>query len=91
MFYFLKQVCCPFHGIKDDEITTYSELFSIPPPESDDDAFKLGKKIREWIKSGKPNPGESKSVVDDSEVDDVQKHDKEEKSKKKGRFGFFKK
>ena len=81
----------PFRGINDNEITTYSELFSVPPPENDDEAIKLGKKIREWIKNGKPNPGESKSTVDDSEDDDVQKHDKEEKSKKKGRFGFFKK
>ena len=44
----------PFEGISDEDITTYSEIFQVPPPESDDEAFKLGKKIREWIKRGRP-------------------------------------
>ena len=65
-------------------------MFDIPPPENDDDAFKLGKKIREWIKNGRLKPGETKD--NDYEDEDVHKHDKEEKpEKKRGRFGFFKK
>ena len=79
----------PFEGINDDDIANYSDLFDVPPPENDTDAFKLGKKIREWIKQGRPNPGESKIDEHDDVSEEVQKHDKEEKPKKKGRFGFL--
>ena len=79
----------PFSGIKDEEIAKYSDLFDIPPPESDAEAIKLGNKIRKWIKDGKPKPGESKVVSSDDE--DIQKQDKEEEPKKKrGLFGRFK-
>ena len=85
----------PFDGIKDSEITTYSDLFDITPPENDSEAIKLGNKIRQWIKDGKPKPGESK-VEESNDKDEsteneeeVQKHDKEEPKKKKGRFGFL--
>jgi len=82
----------PFEGISDDDIANYSDLFDVAPPENDSQAFSLGKKIREWIKQGRPEPGET--PVDDDNDDDndeqeVQKHDKEEKPKKKGRFGFL--
>jgi fused signal recognition particle receptor len=60
-------------------------LFDIPPPENDDDATKLGNKIRQWLKDGKPKPGESK----DEDEEEVQKPDKDEPKKKKGRFGFL--
>ena len=67
----------------------------MPPPDNDDDAIKLGHKIREWIKNGRQKPGESKfkKVEDALDSDEeIQKHDKEEKPKKKrGIFGFFKK
>ena len=82
----------PFEGIKDDEITTYSDLFDIPPPENDDEAFKLGKKIRQWIKDGKPEPGnedEDDEKYDEEDKEEIHKHDKEEPKKKKRRFGFF--
>ncbi|MBT8172859.1 MAG: signal recognition particle-docking protein FtsY, partial [Nitrosopumilus sp.] len=90
----------PFDGIKDDDIATYSDLFDVPPPERDSEALKLGNKIRQWIKDGRPKPGESNDDKDnqddkdeqDDTDGDIQKHDKEEKSKKKrGMFGFFKK
>ncbi len=80
----------PFDGITDNEIATYSDLFDVPPPENDNDALKLGNKIHQWLKDGKPKPGESK--IDDDEAEDekeMQKHDKEELEKKKGRFGFL--
>ena len=80
----------PFYGITDDEITKYSELFDIPPPESDAEAIKLGNTIRKWIKDGKPKPGESNVISSDDE--DIHKQDKEEEPKKKrGLFGRFKK
>ena len=80
----------PFDGIKDDEIAKYSDLFDVPPPESDSEAVKLGNKIRQWIKDDKPNPGESKITSLDKE--EMHKQDKEEESKKKrGLFGRFKK
>ncbi len=81
----------PFYGIKDNEIAKYSDLFDIPPPESDAKAIKLGNKIRQWIKDGKPKPGESKVISFNDEAE-IHKQDKEEESKKKrGLFGRFKK
>jgi len=80
----------PFEGINDDDIATYSDLYDIPPPENDNDAIKLGNKIRKWIKDGRLEPGESKT--DEEIKDDIHKQDKEEEQKKKrGRFGFLKK
>jgi fused signal recognition particle receptor len=81
----------PFYGIKDNEIAKYSDLFDIPPPESDAEAIKLGNKIRQWIKDGKSKPGESK-VISFNDEEEIHKQDKEEESKKKrGLFGRFKK
>ncbi len=71
----------PFYGIKDDEIAKYSDLFDIPPPESDTEAIKLGNTIRKWIKNGKPKPGESNVVSSNDEH--IHKQDKEEEPKKK--------
>ena len=80
----------PFEGINDDDIATYSDLYDIPSPENDNDAIKLGNKIRKWIKDGRLEPGESKT--DEEIKDDIHKQDKEEEQKKKrGRFGFLKK
>jgi len=81
----------PFEGITDNEITTYSDLFDIPPPETDVEAIKTGKKIRDWIKNGKPGPGES-TVITSDEKEVIHKQDKEGKpQKKRGLFGRFKK
>ncbi|MGY5147553.1 MAG: hypothetical protein ACW9W4_06115 [Candidatus Nitrosopumilus sp. bin_7KS] len=67
-------------------------MFDIPPPENDNDAISLGNKIRKWIKDGRPEPGLTKNDQDDTtDEEEIQKHDKEEPKKKKGRFGFFKK
>jgi len=76
----------PFAGISDDDIAAYADLYDVPPPESDSDAKKMAKAIREWITKGRPDPGE------DDEDDDGVEEEKEEKPKKKrGLFGFFKK
>ena len=65
-------------------------MFDIPPPESDTEALDLGNKIRQWIKDGKPKPGESNVVSSNDE--EMHKQDKEEEPKKKlGLFGRFKK
>ena len=81
----------PFVGITNDEITTYSDLFDIPPPETDAEAIKTGKKIRDWIKNGKPDPVESTVITSDEKVE-IHKQDKEDEPKKKrGFFGRFKK
>ena len=74
----------PFEGIKDEDIADYSDLYDIPPPENDDEAIKLGNKIRKWIKQGRPDPGESVSekVKDDEEIieeiEDTQENEPEE-------------
>ena len=93
----------PFEGISDGDIADYSDLFDVPPPENDDEAIKLGNKIRDWIKHGRPDPTKTEDDDDDDDYSDeddddddepeveIQKHDKEEKPKKKrGMFGFFK-
>ncbi len=84
----------PFEGIADKDISKYSDLYDIAPPENDDEATKLGNAIRQWISQGRPKPGEEKKQESDQEeTDPKHKQDKEEeKSKKKrGVFGFFKK
>ena len=55
----------PFEGITNDEITAYSDLFNIPPPETYAEAIKTGKKIRDWIKNGKPDPVKSTVITSD--------------------------
>lgn len=65
----------PFKGISDKDISTYSDLFDISPPETDAEATKIGNDIRQWIKQGRPK-------------NDI--HDEKPK-KKKGLFGLFKK
>ena len=81
----------PFEGITNNEITTYSDLFDIPPPETDAEAIETGKKIRDWIKNGKPDPAES-TVITSDEKEEMHKQDKEDEPKKKrGFFGRFKK
>ena len=75
-------------------------MFEVTPPESDNDAKQLSKKIKEWINKGKPTPGDKTQQITENEFDEQeskedeeQKPDKEENKSKKerGRFGFFKK
>jgi fused signal recognition particle receptor len=82
----------PFDGINDKDISLYADLYDVPPPENDDDAFALGSKIRKWIEDGRPKPGQQpKEEKKESEArEDKVKEDKEEKPKK-GRFGWLKK
>jgi len=44
----------PFEGIKTDDIEDFAELFDVPPPSSDKEAFEMAKKIRKWITDGRP-------------------------------------
>jgi len=44
----------PFEGIKTDDIEDFAELFDIPSPSSDKEAFEMAKKIRKWIADGRP-------------------------------------
>ena len=61
----------PFEGIDDDDITTYSDLFDVPPPENDNDAVNLANKIRQWIKRGRPDPEEYIEEEEEKEDDTV--------------------
>ncbi|MFB5647434.1 MAG: signal recognition particle-docking protein FtsY, partial [Candidatus Nitrosomaritimum yanchengensis] len=90
----------PFAGISDDDISDYGDLYDVPPPDNDDDARKLGIKIQNWIKQGRPNLDESSSTkiqVDDKVIErnndeNEQKQNQKEKPKKKrGLLGFFRK
>jgi len=44
----------PFEGIKTEDIENFAELFDIPPPSNDREAFEMTKKIRKWIADGRP-------------------------------------
>jgi fused signal recognition particle receptor len=46
----------PFDGIDTKDINQYADLFDESPPESDDQARVLAKKIRKWVSSGRPKP-----------------------------------
>ena len=89
----------PFEGISDEDISKYSELFEVPPPENDNEAKQLSKKIKEWTNKGRPKPGDNPKQVPEGELKETktkgedQKPDKEEKKpkKKRGTFGFFRK
>jgi len=41
-------------GIKTKDIEDFAELFDVPPPSSDKEAFEMAKKIRKWITDGRP-------------------------------------
>jgi fused signal recognition particle receptor len=89
----------PFEGISDEDISKYSELFEVPPPENDNEAKQLSKKIKEWANKGRPKPGDNTKKVLEDELKETktkgedQKPDKEEKKskKKRGTFGLFRK
>jgi fused signal recognition particle receptor len=79
------------------------DLYDVPPPENDDEAFALAQKIKKWLENGRPKPGEQpreekkkKNESKEDEESDIEmeekkiKEDKEEKPKKK-LFGWLKK
>jgi fused signal recognition particle receptor len=86
----------PFEGINDKDISRYADLYDVPPPESDDEAFVLAQKIKKWIESGRPKPGEQakeeKKKPEPSEDEEEKKVKEEKEAKpKKGLFGWRKK
>ena len=76
----------PFEGISTKDIEKYSDLFDVPPPESDNDAIKLAGKIRKWISDGRPKP-----VEKTEETEDVKTIEEEKPTKKRSMFGWMKK
>ena len=73
----------PFEGINDNDIAKYADLYDVPPPESNVDATKMAKAIKEWIKNGKPKPNEqSKDNTEDKSdhdnTEDKSDHDNTE-------------
>jgi len=69
----------------------------VAPPETDDQAFAMARRIRKWIEDGRPKPGEQ-SKKEEKKPDSEERHrdedkvkEKEEKQKKKGLFGWLKK
>ncbi|HWP78601.1 MAG TPA: signal recognition particle-docking protein FtsY [Candidatus Nitrosotenuis sp.] len=89
-----KKISDPFEGINDKDISRFAELYEVPPPENDDEAFALAKRIREWIQKGRPKPGQKEEKQsEESQLPEEEKEVKgEEKEKpKKGLFGWLKK
>ncbi len=72
----------PFEGIDTDDIEKYSDWYDVPPPENDQQAIQLANKIRKWVSSGRPKPGESVTKEPEEES---------EKPKKRSMFGRFRK
>ena len=58
----------PFYGIEDSDIAVYSDKFDVPPPENDDEASDLARKIRKWIQDKRPDPVDDD--IDDTHNDD---------------------
>ncbi|HXG14549.1 MAG TPA: signal recognition particle-docking protein FtsY [Candidatus Nitrosotenuis sp.] len=86
----------PFEGINDKDISLFAELYDVAPPQSDDEAFAMAKKIREWIKQGRPKPGQKLEQQEPQEEPQEHKEEKEvkggkEEKPKKGLFGWLKK
>ena len=46
----------PFEGIETDDINNYADLYSVSPPETDNEAKKLASQIKKWIQDGRPKP-----------------------------------
>lgn len=79
----------PFEGISDEDINRYSELYDIPPPETDYEAKLLSDKIRNWIDNGKPAPEETPQRQETDEL--PEELDKKKDKKKRSIFGLFRK
>lgn len=77
----------------------YSEIYDVPPPETDADAQEIAAKIRQWIKQGRPDPIKSSTSTEhavqperESELEPEPEPEPEPKPKKKrGFFGMFRK
>ncbi len=80
----------PFAGIETKDIEKYSDLYGVPPPETDDEARKLAAKIRRWISDGRPKSAkEDKKDAIEEEIDEVSEDEKPKK--KRSMFGWMKK
>ncbi|HJU14040.1 MAG TPA: signal recognition particle-docking protein FtsY [Candidatus Nitrosotalea sp.] len=81
----------PFAGIATKDIEKYSDLYDVPPPETDDEARKLASKLRKWISEGRPKPSEEKEEVIEEEPGEEKVSDDEKPKKKRSMFGWMKK
>ena len=80
----------PFAGIETKDIEKYSDLYDVPPPETDDEARKLAAKIRRWVSEGRPKSAkEDKKDVIEEEIDEVSEDEKPKK--RRSMFGWMKK
>lgn len=79
----------PFEGIATKDIEKYSDLYDVPPPETDAEARNLASRIRKWISEGRPKPSEEKEEVIEEEPEDESKD--EQPKKKRSMFGWLKK
>ena len=84
----------PFHGISNEDILAYSDIFDVLPPEKDDEARRMAGDIRAWIKRGRPATDESgdEPPEPEPEPEPAPEPEPEQKPKKKrGLFGRFRK
>ena len=81
----------PFSGISDEDISAYSNIFDVPPPETDGEARRLAGDIRAWIKEGRPERAAPPDPEPEPEPAPPEPEpEPEPKSKKKrGLFGMF--
>jgi fused signal recognition particle receptor len=84
----------PFAGISTKDIEKYSDLFDIPPPETDNEAIRLANQIRKWVSDGRPKPKETTEEIDEVEIEeniDAKTSEEEKPKKKRSMFGWMKK
>ena len=66
----------PFEGISSDDIAVYSDVYDIPPPETDREAAKTAAAIKQWIKRGRPSPDDMETKQEiESEPEAIPKTD----------------
>jgi fused signal recognition particle receptor len=83
----------PFAGISTKDIEKYSDLFDVPPPETDSEATRLASKIRKWISDGRPKPAETTEIAEAEieENEDIKTSEETKSKKKRSMFGWMKK
>ena len=81
----------PFAGITTNDIEKYSDLYDVPPPETDDEARNLASKIKQWISNGRPKPTKEEKDVIEEEIEEKEVSEDDKSKKKRSMFGWLKK
>lgn len=84
----------PFNGLSDEDITKYSEIYGVEPPETDVEAAKVADAVRRWTEQGRPEPDVKDNLTEKIDTTESDMHGSkrdEEPQIKKNLFGLFRK